>query len=48
MLATLFLFPILGALAISALNDSTASDLSRLKKATLLIMLINFALSVVM
>lgn len=48
MLATLFLLPILGALAISALNDSTASDLARLKKATLLIMLITFVLSVVM
>jgi NADH:ubiquinone oxidoreductase subunit 4 (subunit M) len=48
MLLTLFLLPLVGALIIATMSDTTAEDLSRIKKAALLFTLITFVLSMVM
>jgi NADH:ubiquinone oxidoreductase subunit 4 (subunit M) len=48
MLLTLFLLPLVGALIIVTMSDTTAEDLSRIKKTTLVITLITFVLSMVM
>jgi hypothetical protein len=48
MLLTLFLLPLVGALILATMSDTTAGDLSRIKKTTLVITLITFVLSMVM
>lgn len=47
MLTTLFILPILGALVVATMQDKTAVDLSRIKKATLFTTLVTFVLSMV-
>lgn len=48
MLTTLFLLPIFGALAISTMQDTTAAELSRIKKVALFTSLLTFIISIVM
>jgi NADH-ubiquinone oxidoreductase chain 4 len=48
MTLTLFLLPIVGALMITTMSDTTVADLSRIKKTTLIVTLITFVLSIVM
>jgi NADH-ubiquinone oxidoreductase chain 4 len=48
MLVTLFLLPLVGALIISTMSETTAGDLSRIKKTSLVFTLITFVLSMIM
>ena len=48
MLLTLFLLPLVGSLMIATMSDTTAADLSRIKKTALAVTLITFVLSMVM
>lgn len=48
MLLTLFLLPLIGALIIATMSDSTSQDISRLKNTALVFTLITFVLSMVM